>query len=50
VLGGAAGEDQVRVHVRADACDALLMIALRAGWSVAEVRRSRNDGVDAWAH
>lgn len=55
VLGVAEGRNDIRVQVRADACDELLMIALRAGWSVAEVRRGspgadRERGTDAWAH
>jgi ABC-type multidrug transport system ATPase subunit len=54
VLGVADGEDHVRVQVRADAGDELLMIALRGGWSVAEVRRGgpvagQDRGRDAWA-
>lgn len=44
----------VHIQVRADACDELLMIALRGGWSVAEVRRGdtserRDRGANAWA-
>ncbi|GAA1609906.1 ATP-binding cassette domain-containing protein [Actinoplanes couchii] len=36
-VGGDGGQIQLRVHPAA--CDDLLMIALRGGWSVAEVRR-----------
>ncbi|MFI5932045.1 ATP-binding cassette domain-containing protein [Actinoplanes sp. NPDC051494] len=39
-VAACAGEDgQIRIRVRADAADDLLLSALRDGWSVAEVRR-----------
>ena len=40
VTGAVTRPDGVHVEVRPDGCDDLIMVALRAGWSVARVRRS----------
>ncbi len=54
VVEVAATADAVHVRVHPDACDEILTIALRNGWSVAEVHRGgppRRDGeAGAWAH
>ncbi len=47
VTAATATPDGVHVQVRPDACDDLLAVALRAGWSVTQVRR--DGGTGSWS-
>jgi ABC-2 type transport system ATP-binding protein len=44
VTGATATPDGVRIEVRPDRCDDLLLVALRAGWSVTRVHRPDGTG------